>query len=105
MAKAKTVSDKSKKSNFIKYILLIITVVVAGTLSVFLGLKLINSKQSELSFVTNKGNIIYTEYKDLGKFRIQIPKDFTLMGSNIIEIKYPDSNRPQSQKKSYIVLY
>ena len=55
-------------------------------------------EDEEMTFTTNKGNVIETEYKDFGKFYMKIPKDFELLSDELLKIKYPLGNIP---KKAY----
>lgn len=96
MKKLKILSNYNKKTKTFK-IIIPITILILITSILFLILFFRNdkSKVDEMNFTTNKGNVIYTEYKDLGKFNIKIPKDFEIMNEDILDLKYPTDNKPE----------
>jgi len=50
--------------------------------------------ENSLEIITNKGNVIETQYEDLGTFSLKIPKDFKPMSVEAIKLKYPNGNPP-----------
>jgi len=96
MKKIKILSNHgNKQTYFINIVTKILLVLIAGILILIQFLRNDKFTLNEMNFITNKGNIIYTEYKDLGNFSIKIPKDFETMSEDILQVKYPTSNRPK----------
>jgi len=81
-------------------LILVLIIITVPTLKKDKNENSINSNNSsitkeKMSFTTNKGNIIDTEYKDIGKFFIKLPKEFKIMDEETLNIKYPSNNKPR----------
>ena len=92
---------KYKDKTKILKILLVISVVIAIIESGII-IKDISSKgnsniseiENKLEIISNKGNIIQTQYESFGGFSLKIPKDFKIMSDEMLKIKYPTENPP-----------
>jgi len=84
-----------KKNMNIKVIAAIVVLALIAASLFLINILKNNKAVEEMKFVTNKGNIIQTEYIDLGKFKMKIPKDFEVMSEEYLELKYPTDNRPK----------
>lgn len=86
------------KYNVMITIITVITLLIIGGVALYEYKSQEVKPKEEMTFTTNKGNVIKTEYKDLGNFSVKIPKDFEVMSDELLKIKYPYGNVP---KKAY----
>lgn len=97
MEKISILNNNNFKQKF--YIVILIAILIT---LVILGFGLNKIKQpntkEEMTYIAKNGKKISTEYKDLGKFQIKIPKEFKIMSEELLKIKYPLGNIP---KKAY----
>ena len=77
------------KYNIMITIITVITLLIIGGVALYEYKSQEVKPKEEMTFTTNKGNVIETEYKDLGKFSVKIPKDFEVMSDELLKIKYP----------------
>jgi len=82
-------------------IIIIIEILLALIFSIYIIPNYILKNDSDMSEIvntltitTNVGNVIKTEYQDLGDFSIKIPKDFKIMKDEVVAVKYPSQNPP-----------
>lgn len=98
--KENKIFEYKDKTKYLK-IILVLEVLITLVASVYIIPNHIINKPNNneellktLSITTNKGNVIETEYEDMGEFSIKIPKEFELMSDEALAIKYSNGNLP-----------
>lgn len=98
--KENKMSEYKDKTKYLK-IILVVEILLILVASIYIIPNYIINKPNNneellntLSIITNKGNIIETEYEDFGQFSIKMPKNFEIMNDETIAIKYPNGNAP-----------
>lgn len=89
--------DKTKILKILLVISVIIIIIESGIIIKDISSKRnsnISEIENSLEITSNKGNIIQTQYENLGGFSLKIPKDFKIMNDEMLKIKYPTGNPP-----------
>lgn len=90
-------NNKTKLLKILVVLSIIITIIESGIILNHILSKdneIISEIENILEITSNKGNIIQTQYENLGGFSLKIPTDFKIMNDEMLKIKYPTENPP-----------